>query len=194
MLQRRGSVYTTHMRKEMKSVLEAVEAIDVGRRSGVPVQLSHIKVAGRERWGTADTIIELMDAAAGEGVDVRGDVYPTPWEAHVPPVGQGRWRPRHATAARGRSDTPGSGQAVRQRVACWQNFVAAAGWNGVVVAAAPGRPDIEGRSIAALATASGEPPAEAAAQLLLELRGEVVVVLHMMAENDVLTLLPTATC
>jgi N-acyl-D-amino-acid deacylase len=76
-LARRGSIYTTHMRNEMELVIEAVdEGIDIARRTGVPVQLSHIKVAGKERWGSVDRVLERIEAARGDGFDVAGDVYP----------------------------------------------------------------------------------------------------------------------
>ena len=76
-LRRRGSIYTTHLRNEMELVREAVEeGITVARQTGVPVQLSHIKVAGRERWGTVGAVIDQIDRAVADGLDVRGDVYP----------------------------------------------------------------------------------------------------------------------
>lgn len=194
-LQRRGSIYTTHMRNEMELVREAVEeAIAVARHTGVPVQLSHIKVAGRERWGTVGAVLEQIARAVDSGLDVRGDVYPytagsTLLRAILPP-----WANEGGIDAMlARLAEP----ALRRQIATeydtglpgWQNFAAAARWDGIVIASAPARREIEGRSIAELAEETGQEPAEVVASLLLELRGDVMVVLHMMSEDDVRALL-----
>lgn len=193
-LARRGSLYTTHMRNEMELFLEAVdEGIDVGR-TGVPVQLSHIKVAGKQRWGMVDQVLERMERAREDGVDVAGDVYPytagsTRMRAILPP-----WVLEDGVDAM--LDRLRDLQ-VREQVAReyetglpgWQNFVGAAGWDGITIAAAPARPEIQGRSIAALAAEAGVSGAQMAADLLVDLEAEVLVVLHMMAEDDVRTLL-----
>ncbi len=194
-LEGHDSIYTTHMRNEMELVREAVEeGIAVGRQTGVPVQLSHIKVAGRERWGTVDRLLEQMDAAVADGLDVRGDVYPytagsTLLRAILPP-----WANEGGVEA---MLTRLADPQARRRIAAeyssgipgWQNFAAAAGWAGIVIASAPARREIEGRSIAELATAAGQEPADVVASLLLELRGDVMVVLHMMSQDDVRVLL-----
>jgi N-acyl-D-amino-acid deacylase len=194
-LARRGSLYTTHMRNEMETVMEAVdEGIEVGRRAGVPVQLSHIKVAGKVRWGTVDRVLERMERANRDGMDVAGDVYPytagsTRMRAILPP-----WVLEDGVDAMlERLKDP----AVRARVAAeyisglpgWQNFVGAAGWEGITIASAPARPEIQGRSLAELAAEAGVTGAQMAADLLVDLEAEVIVVLHMMGEEDVRTLL-----
>lgn len=194
-LRRRGSIYTTHMRNEMELVHEAVEeGITVARQTGVPVQLSHIKVAGRQRWGTVGAVIDQIDRAVAAGLDVQGDVYPytaasTLLRALLPP-----WANEGGIDAMlGRlADPPARRRIAGEYVSGlpgWQNFAAAAGWDGIVIAAAPARRGIEGASIAELAEASGQEPAEVVASLLLELRGDVMVVLHMMGEGDVRMLL-----
>lgn len=194
-LQRRGRIYTTHMRNEMELVHEAVEeGIAVARQTGASVQLSHLKVAGRQRWGTAGAVIEQMAQAVTDGLDVRGDVYPytaasTLLRAVLPPwVNEGGVDAMLARLADPQARRRIAGEYV-SGLPGWQNFTAAAGWDGTVVAAAPARREIEGRSIAELAEASGQEPAEVVASLLLELHGDVMVVLHMMSEDDVRTLL-----
>jgi dihydroorotase/N-acyl-D-amino-acid deacylase len=73
----RGGFYASHIRGEGATLLEAVrEAIQVGREGGLPVQVSHIKAAGRAHWGRVPEALALIDAARAEGLDVRADVYP----------------------------------------------------------------------------------------------------------------------
>ncbi|HVQ76728.1 MAG TPA: amidohydrolase family protein [Candidatus Binatia bacterium] len=72
-----GGFYASHIRGEGATLLDAVaEAIRVGREGGLPVQVSHVKAAGRPHWGRVPAALALIDAAAGEGLDVMGDVYP----------------------------------------------------------------------------------------------------------------------
>ncbi|HEY3820030.1 MAG TPA: D-aminoacylase [Polyangiaceae bacterium] len=73
---RRG-LYATHMRNEGPRLVEAVaEAIAIGERAGVAVQLSHHKAAGQLNWGKVKTTLGMVDAAAARGLDVHSDVYP----------------------------------------------------------------------------------------------------------------------
>ena len=72
-----GGLYASHIRDEGRLLLDAVaEAIDVGRRAGLPVQISHFKAAGRENWGRTKDSLRLTEQARAEGVDVMFDVYP----------------------------------------------------------------------------------------------------------------------
>ncbi len=72
-----GGVYASHIRCEGPRLLEAIEeAIDVGERSGCPVQISHIKCYGVDAWDKAQQVLELIDAARARGLNVHGDRYP----------------------------------------------------------------------------------------------------------------------
>jgi N-acyl-D-amino-acid deacylase len=72
-----GGLYATHMRNEGARLLEAVaEAIEVGERAGVPVQISHHKASGPANWGRVRESIQLIEAARLRGVDVHADQYP----------------------------------------------------------------------------------------------------------------------
>jgi N-acyl-D-aspartate/D-glutamate deacylase len=70
-----GGFYTSHVRGYTDQVLNAIaEAIEVGRRTGVPVQISHIGVSGRDNWGRAPRMLYLMDKARRDGVQVACDM------------------------------------------------------------------------------------------------------------------------
>ncbi len=72
-----GGLYASHIRDEGSRLLDAVgEAIDVGRRAGLPVQISHFKAAGRDNWGRTKDSLRLTDQARAKGVDVTFDAYP----------------------------------------------------------------------------------------------------------------------
>lgn len=74
---RRGGIYATHMRSEGGKLLEAIdEALDVARASGVRLQISHLKTAGRANWGKLDAALEKIRAAQKAGIEVASDRYP----------------------------------------------------------------------------------------------------------------------
>jgi N-acyl-D-amino-acid deacylase len=72
-----GGVYTSHIRDQGAKLRESIsEAVRVGREADMPVQISHLKVKGRTRWGTIGDAIDLIESYRREGVDVVVDAYP----------------------------------------------------------------------------------------------------------------------
>jgi N-acyl-D-amino-acid deacylase len=73
----RDGLYTTHMRSESRHLLEAVEeALCIARRSGAPLEISHLKASGRGNWGLARKALEHIREARAGGLDVTADRYP----------------------------------------------------------------------------------------------------------------------
>ena len=73
----RGGLYITHIRSEGDAILDAVdEAIRIGREGGLPVEIYHLKAAGRRNWDRMQQVVEKIDAARGSGLDVTADMYP----------------------------------------------------------------------------------------------------------------------
>ena len=86
-----GGIYATHMRNESDSVLEAIdEALRIGREGHIPVEIWHIKVAGKSNWGRMPEVVAKINAARAAGADVSADTYAyTAWyndfSAFIPP-------------------------------------------------------------------------------------------------------------
>lgn len=86
-----GGIYATHMRNESDSVLEAIdEALRIGREGHIPVEIWHIKVAGKSNWGRMPEVVAKINAARAAGADVFADTYAyTAWyndfSAFIPP-------------------------------------------------------------------------------------------------------------
>jgi N-acyl-D-amino-acid deacylase len=86
-----GGIYSTHMRNESNGVLEAIdEALRIGREAHVPVEIWHIKVAGKNNWGRMPEVVAKINAARASGADITADTYAyTAWfndfSAFVPP-------------------------------------------------------------------------------------------------------------
>lgn len=71
-----GGIYATHMRSESESVLDAIdEALRIGREAHVPVEIWHIKVAGKANWGRMPEVVAKIKAARAAGSDVTADTY-----------------------------------------------------------------------------------------------------------------------
>jgi N-acyl-D-aspartate/D-glutamate deacylase len=72
-----GGVYITHMRSEADQLLEGVqEALEIGRRAQVPVEIYHLKAAGIRNWHKMPAVIDAIDKARAGGLDVTADMYP----------------------------------------------------------------------------------------------------------------------
>ncbi len=72
-----GGIFSSHIRNEGTGVLEAIsEAIEIGERADVRVDIIHIKIADQRLWGRMDEVIALIEAARARGVDVQSNVYP----------------------------------------------------------------------------------------------------------------------
>ena len=181
-----GGFYASHIRGESDTLLPAIaEAIEVGRRAGVPVEISHLKAAGRTNWPKMAQAIELIEAARAEGLDVTADMYPYPAGSTTlsallaPWVHAGGREPLlrrlddPADRARIRAELDGSGMAGD------------AGWEGIVIAGCPARPEYEGRTLAQIAATLGLAPAEAVIEILRQAKADVDMVLFMMSEDNV---------
>lgn len=86
-----GGIYATHMRNESDTVLESIdEALRIGREAHVPVEIWHIKAAGKNNWGRMPEIVARINAARAAGADITADTYAyTAWfndfSAFIPP-------------------------------------------------------------------------------------------------------------
>lgn len=159
-----GALYTTHMRNESTGLLESVrEAIEIGERAGVGVQISHHKASTRAAWGLVGESLKLIEAAQSRGLDVHADQYPYTAGSTI----------LSAVYREGRFGGPGMGTVDPAQI---------------VIASTASHAEWEGRSIAALAASMACDAGAAAARVLAEDPG-VTVVLHTMSEDDVRTVM-----
>ena len=72
-----GGIYSTHIRNEGTGVFDSVkEAIEIGERAGVPVDVIHLKIADQKYWGRMNEVVALIDNARRRGINVQANVYP----------------------------------------------------------------------------------------------------------------------
>ncbi|MSU20091.1 MAG: D-aminoacylase [Pedosphaera sp.] len=71
-----GGIYASHMRDEGLEVFKALdELFMIARQAAIPAHISHIKLSGRSAWGQADKVIEVIERARAEGLDITQDQY-----------------------------------------------------------------------------------------------------------------------
>lgn len=158
-----GALYATHMRDESTGLLGSVnEAIAIGERAGVPVQISHHKASGRSAWGLVRESLRLIERAQARGLDVHADQYPYTAGSTI-------------LSAVFRDGKLGGG--IGELTA-----------EDVVIASSAAQPEWEGKTIAGIAAEMGCAP-EAAAARILALDPGTTVVLHVMSEDDVRTVM-----
>jgi N-acyl-D-amino-acid deacylase len=184
-----GGIYASHVRAEGRGRLEAVrEAIEIGRRSGVRVEVSHHKAKGPAQWGTVGKSLEAAAAARAEGIEIGFDAYPyeassTTLAACLPPE---LFSLDDATllAELGRAETVSRLRSALAR-SDWDNHVSdSGGYEGILIAGtADGR--FEGLTLADLASQRGSDGAEALAHVLREERLRAGMVCFAMSERDV---------
>jgi N-acyl-D-aspartate/D-glutamate deacylase/sugar lactone lactonase YvrE len=72
-----GGIYSTHIHDEGLGVFDSVkQAIEIGERAGVPVDIIHLKIADQQYWGRMKEVIALIEEARRRGVNVQANVYP----------------------------------------------------------------------------------------------------------------------
>ena len=72
-----GALYASHIRGEGAALMEALdEAILIGKKSGVRVEVSHLKAMGKDNWGRSKEALLKLEKARQSGVDIGADQYP----------------------------------------------------------------------------------------------------------------------
>jgi N-acyl-D-amino-acid deacylase len=183
-------LYFSHVRGEA-GTLEAAytEALRIAEEGGVPVQIAHVKAAGRENWGKMQGALRMIADARARGIDVTGDVYPYPagstkMDSLLPgwmqDGGIARLLERLADpAARRRAidDCLIAGER-------WRTSSGSYGWDEVMVATC-GKPELAGKSLAEVARLTGREPAHAMMDLVLSERAGVSMIGFGQSEENV---------
>lgn len=198
---RRGGLYATHMRDEtaglFDSLTESIATIRAAADAGVAaprLQVSHLKCGAGAVWGRAGEAIAVLEAARAEGLDVAADQYPytaaaTTLATIVPPALLALGVDACVAALADYEVREMVRAEIAQGTSGWENVAADPGWDGIVIAHAPSRPEWAGRSLSDIAAETGSDPMEAALDVLVDDRLDVSIVIHCMDEADVETIM-----
>jgi dihydroorotase/N-acyl-D-amino-acid deacylase len=192
---RYGGVYATHMRNESNSIMSALdEAIRIGTEANIPVEIFHLKMAGKPNWGKMRDVITRIEAARARGLDITADQYPyvagaTSLGASVPP-----WSHEGGTAKFvERLKDPATREKLKQEMRAmsdkWENFyLGAGGGEGILVASVLNRElaKFEGKRINEIARMMGKSDElDALFDLLIADNAQTGMIVFLMSEDDV---------
>jgi dihydroorotase/N-acyl-D-amino-acid deacylase len=190
-----GGVYATHMRSESDEILPALdEAIRIGREARIPVEIWHLKVAGKRNWGRMPEVVAKIESARGTGVDIAADTYAYPaWfnslSAMVPP-----WAHDGGTAKLlSRLRDPAARRRIRRDMetpGSWENnsWQEISGPEAILIGAVqnPKLLPLQGKTLAEVAKERKTDAIDALLDLLIEDQGYTYVAVFGMSEPDVL--------
>jgi dihydroorotase/N-acyl-D-amino-acid deacylase len=192
---RYGGLYASHMRSEGASEMPAIdEAIRIGREAGLPVEIFHLKVSGKPRWGSMVKVVEKIQAARDAGLDIRVDQYPyvaggTALASALPP-----WVADGGTSKlldRLRDSN------IRQRIkgdmaadhSDWENlFYDCGGGSGVMISGVA-NPDLKkynGKTVAEVAKSEGKGELDALFDFILADNAQTGALYFMASEVDLM--------
>jgi dihydroorotase/N-acyl-D-amino-acid deacylase len=189
-----GGGYATHMRSEGVDIDAALdETIRIGREAGLPVEIWHLKVAGKQSWGRMGHVVAKIDSARKAGVDVAADTYAYPaWfnsmSAFIPP-----WAHDGGDAKLiERLKDPATRRRIRRQMldpkGGWDNeWQEITGPSSVIIGAVQ-NPSLErylGKTLAQVAADRHSDPMDALFDLLIEDRAFTSVAVFGMSEPDI---------
>ena len=189
-----GGIYATHMRNEGDYILDAMdEAVRIGREAKIPVEIWHIKAAGKKNWGRMPDIVGKVNAARASGVEVTANTYAYPaWfndmSAFVPP-----WAHDGGTAKMvERLRDPAQRAKIRADMldpnGKWDNeWQEIPGPDAVLVAVVqnPALLALQGKRLNQIAADRGKDPIDTLMDILIEDSGYTYCAVFGMSEPDV---------
>src|SRR5262249_46074352 len=192
---RYGGVYSTHNRREGRRGLAAVaEAIEIGRRANVPVDIIHLKIAEHEMWGQMPELTATIAAARARGQDVQANVYPyragqNNLASIIPPWAHEGGEKAMIERLKDPSLRPRLEDEINHGIAGtnWYNhYTATGGWDGMLLVArsSPKYRQIEGKRMSEVIATLKKPPIDALFELLEDNNGSVPTVYFHHSEDD----------
>ncbi len=186
-----GGLYATHIRSESDGLIEAIsEALEVGRRAEVPVQISHFKTMDRRNWHKLPVVLELIERARQDGIDVTADRYPycassTGLDALLP-----LWACRGGNAAE-LERLRDTSQCSRILGELFEHTTEVEIGSGILLARIPGEANarLQGLSLVEAADLRGQSVGEALCDLLVEEGLDIDAIFFCMSEENLRTIL-----
>ncbi len=191
---KKGGIYASHIRNEGDAEMDALnEAFRIGREANIPVEIFHLKVAGKQNWGKMPQVIAAIEQARASGVDVTADQYPytgaaTSLGAVIPP----KYHAGGPDEFVKRLKDPAVREQIRKDIASpdrsFENlWKGAGGADGVLVISVlnPELRKYEGKTVAQIGKMENKDPLDALMDLVIADRDNTGAVYFLMSEDDV---------
>src|SRR6266581_7369521 len=179
---RYGGIYSTHMRTEGRGVFESVaEAIEIGRRAHVPVDIIHLKIAEHQMWGQMPELVASISNARARGQEVEANVYPyragqNNLSSIIPPWAHEGGAQALIQRLKDPALRPRLENEINHGIAGtnWYNhYTATGGWEGMLLVSLsnPKYKQFEGKRMSEVIGALGKPGIDALFELLVNNNG-----------------------
>ena len=188
-----GGMYISHMRSEGNQLFEALdELVTIAREADIPAEIYHLKQGGQSNWDKLDAVIEKVEAARAEGLQITADMYnytagSTGLDAAMPPAIQEGGYNAWAARLRDPKLRPDILKQMTTPTNEWENLFFAAGAEGTLLVGFKNEElkPLTGKTLAEVAEMRGTSPAETAMDLVIEDGSRVQVVYFLMSEDNV---------
>ena len=188
-----GGIYATHMRSEGDAIDSALdEAFRIGREAHIPVEIWHLKAAGKRNWGRMPEIVSRIEQARSSGVDVEADTYAYPawfntFSAFIPPWAHEGGDAKMVTRLRDPAMRARIRNEMQTQNTGWDNeWLEVPGPEGILVSVVHNQQllPLQGKTIAQIATAKRKDPIDTIFDLLID-DPEMSVAVFAMSEPDI---------
>lgn len=189
-----GGIYSTHIRNEGIGVFESVdEAIAIGERAGVGVDVIHLKIADQKLWGRMQEVVERIEAARKRGLNVQANVYPytrgnNDLVSIIPPWAHEGGRTKLLERLKDRGERAKMKGDIRNGLPGWYNHFTAVGgdWSRMLVSGSGRFQGLTMDRVMAIRTEGQDSPdlLDALFDLLIEEEGSVGTVYAHHTEED----------
>ena len=193
---RHGGIYASHIRNEGAGIDAALdEAFRIAREADIPVEIWHLKTAGRPNWGRMTRVLARIDSARQAGLDVTADQYPytrsaTSLDASIP-----QWAHSGGTDSLiARLQTPATrarirGEMVGQTAGAENFYRGAGGADGILIVGTfeDSLRYLQGKTLAQIAATRNADPVETLFDIVIADRSRTGAVYSSMNEDDVQT-------
>ncbi len=190
-----GGIYSTHMRGEGDPLIEAVqEAIEIGEKARIPVQISHHKAMGMRNWGKVHDTMRMMEEARERGVEVTPDIYAwvangTGLTAMFPHWVHDGGRDAIIKRLKDKETREKIKKDMIEGIPGWESLVSECGWDRMMITRCPNNENYEGKRIQELADEKGVDAYDFAFDLCIEEECRVGLVIFSISEEDAMFLM-----
>jgi len=193
-----GGLYSSHIRGEGSQLLESVkEAIEIGEKAEVAVEISHHKATGKRNWGRVRDSLKMIEEARSRGLDVTCDVYPYTagsfgLDSVLPPYAHEGGVEKLVERLRSPEVREKLKEEMMKGVGEWHGVSEVLGWENIMIAYCKGHPEYEGKRISGMTKEKNLDPFDFVFGLIVEEMASISVVLFSMSEEDVRTVLKSS--
>lgn len=189
-----GGIYDSHIRGEGRTLMEALnEALEIGEKAGIPIQISHHKIASSTLWGSSKKTLEMFEDARERGIDVTVDQYPykagsTSLMALLPPWVHDGGTEEALERLRDEELRSRMREDIKEGIPGWENFAGELGWENVYVTSVKTDENkkLEGKNMEEIREFRGDSDEyKSLFNLLLEEEGAAGMVIFYGNEEDV---------